>query len=143
MGNVSLLNEANLIHCSKILRYGGIEGNSHLNMKRVYLLTVGLMFFSSLIYAYSSYVHSRDGSSVACGGEYSSYVHSRDGSSVCAGGRYSSYVHSRDGSDVAAGGEYSSYVHSRDGSSVACGGEYSSYVHSRDGSSVCAGWVSN
>ena len=75
----------NLILCSNLNSDGRVEGNGDLNMKKVYLLTAGLMFFSSLIYAYSSYVHSRDGSSVACGGEYSSYVHSRDGSSVCAG----------------------------------------------------------
>ena len=31
------------------------------------------------------------GDKVACGGEYSSYEHSRDGSSVCAGGLYSSW----------------------------------------------------
>ena len=31
---------------------------------------------------------------VACGGEYTSYQHSRDGSSVCAGGLYTSYQHS-------------------------------------------------
>lgn len=54
-------------------------------MKKLFTGIISLIFFSSAIYAYSSYVHSRDGSSVACGGEYSSYVHSRDGSSVCAG----------------------------------------------------------
>ena len=31
---------------------------------------------------------------VACGGEYTSYHHSKDGSSVCAGGLYTSYKHS-------------------------------------------------
>ncbi|MDB4039976.1 hypothetical protein N9489_00810 [Methylophilaceae bacterium] len=74
-------------------------------MKKILIGLTTLVFFSTVVYAYSSYQHSRDGSSVACGGEYSSYQHSRDGTSVCAGGEYSSYQHSRDGSDVATGWE--------------------------------------
>jgi hypothetical protein len=54
-------------------------------MNKLVLGFVVLSFFSSLVYAYSSYTHSRDGTDVACGGEYGSYTHSRDGTSVCAG----------------------------------------------------------
>ena len=54
-------------------------------MNKLVLGFVALSLFSSLIYAYSSYTHSVDGTDVACGGEYSSYAHFVDGGSVCAG----------------------------------------------------------
>ena len=96
-------------------------------MKKLFSL---FALLSSMV-IFSANICFADGKSkkVACGGEYSSYKHSRDGSSVCAGGEYSSYKHSRDGTDVACGGEYSSYKRSRDGSSVCAGGKYSSYKH--------------
>ena len=50
------------------------------------LLTLFVLLFSSSVLG---------GDKVACGGEYSSWQHSRDGSSVCAGGLYSSWQYSR------------------------------------------------
>jgi hypothetical protein len=88
---------------------------------------------------YTSYQHSRDGTTVCTGGRYKSYQHSRDGSDVACGWQYGSYQHSRDGHRICAGGKYGSYQHSRDGTRVACGGQYKGSQKSRDGSMTCFG----
>jgi len=64
-------------------------------IKSLFLFSLLVLSFSAVLSAYNYYSHSKDGSTVACGGEYDYYQHSRDGKRVCTGGKYEYYQHSR------------------------------------------------